>query len=199
MQYFWLFISYLLGSLPFGMLIAKGVCGVDPRGAGSGNVGATNVARLCGFKWGMATLVLDAAKGAAAVAVMEYALLAPAWLVGAAALAAVLGHLHSVFLGFRGGKAVAVTVGCFLVISPLALGIAGAVCLFAIAVSGFVSMGSLALAIMLPPSLYFTGHTPYIVPALIIMCLIFHSHRANIGRLLRGEEKSWRKKKEQLP
>lgn len=195
MQYLWLAASYILGSIPFGLLIAKGFCGIDPRADGSRNVGATNVARLCGFKWGLATLACDAGKGAVAVAVMKYALLTSPAMIGAAALAAVLGHLYSVFLGFRGGKAVAVTIGAFLVISPLALCIAGGVCLAAIAVSGFVSMGSLALALMLPPSLYAVGQGAYLVPSLIIACLIFYSHRANIGRLLRGEEKSWRKKR----
>ena len=64
MQYLWLLCSYLIGSIPFGLLIARATCGIDPRKGGSGNVGATNVARLCGFKWGVATLALDAAKGA---------------------------------------------------------------------------------------------------------------------------------------
>ena len=196
MPYVWLVFCYLLGSVPFGILVARCACGLDPRTGGSGNVGATNVARLCGFKWGLATLALDAGKGAAAVAVMEYALLASPFMTGAAALAVVLGHLHSVFLGFRGGKAVATTVGVFAVLSPLALVIAGLVCVLVIWLSGFVSLGSLVLVIMLPPALFFTDHTAYIWPAIAVMCLVFYSHRANIGRLLRGEEKHWLKRKQ---
>lgn len=199
MQYLWLLCSYLIGSIPFGLLIARATCGIDPRKGGSGNVGATNVARLCGFKWGVATLALDAAKGALSVAVMAYVLEEPPLLVGAAGLCAILGHLHSVFLRFRGGKAVATTVGIFLTIAPLELVISAVVCILAIWISGFVSLGSLVLVVMLPVTLFFLGDTQYVAPAIVIMCLVFFSHRANIKRLLKGEEKSWQKKKNEVP
>lgn len=199
MQYLWLLCSYLIGSIPFGLLIARSACGIDPRTGGSGNVGATNVARLCGFKWGVATLVLDAAKGALAVAVMAHVLKQPPLLVGAAGLCAILGHLYSVFLRFHGGKAVATTVGIFLTIAPIELIISAVVCILAIWLSGFVSLGSLVLVVMLPITLFFMGNTQYVLPALVIMCLVFFSHRANIARLLKGEEKSWQKKKNEVP
>ena len=199
MQYLWLLCSYLAGSIPFGLLIARLACGIDPRKGGSGNVGATNVARLCGFKWGVATLVLDAAKGALAVAVMAHVLKQPPLMVGAAGLCAILGHLYSVFLRFHGGKAVAATVGIFLVITPVELVISAIICLLVIRLSGFVSLGSLALVVMLPIVQYFMGDTRYIIPSLVIMCLVFFSHRANIARLLKGEEKPWQKKKNEVP
>lgn len=199
MQYLWLVCSYLIGSIPFGLLIARVTCGIDPRKGGSGNVGATNVARLCGLKWGVITLVLDAAKGALSVAVMAYILKEPPLLIGTAGLCAILGHLYSIFLRFHGGKAVATTVGIFLTIAPLELIISGVICIFVIWVSGFVSLGSLTLVVMLPVTLYFMGDTQYIIPALVIMCLVFFSHRANIRRLLKGEEKSWQKKKNEVP
>lgn len=199
MQYLWLVCSYLIGSIPFGLLIARVTCGIDPRKGGSGNVGATNVARLCGFKWGVITLVLDAAKGALSVAVMAHILKEPPLLIGIAGLCAILGHLYSIFLRFHGGKAVATTVGIFLTIAPLELIISGIICIFVIWISGFVSLGSLTLVVMLPVTLYFMGDTQYVIPALVITCLVFFSHRANIRRLLKGEEKSWQKKKNEVP
>ena len=120
-------------------------------------------------------------------------------LVGAAGLCAILGHLHSVFLRFRGGKAVATTVGIFLTIAPLELVISAVVCILAIWISGFVSLGSLVLVVMLPVTLFFLGDTQYVAPAIVIMCLVFFRHRDNIKRLLKGEEKSWQKKKNEGP
>ena len=99
-------LGYVLGSAPWGLVIARTFCGIDPRNDGSRNTGATNVARLCGFRWGVLTLACDLGKGALPVALALWLGLSPL-LVTCVALACVLGHVFSCFMGFRGGKAVA--------------------------------------------------------------------------------------------
>ncbi|WP_341806107.1 glycerol-3-phosphate 1-O-acyltransferase PlsY [Nitratidesulfovibrio liaohensis] len=189
----WIAIAYVMGSIPFGLVFARTFCGVDPRTGGSRNVGATNVARLCGTKWGVATLLCDALKGALPVAIaMSFS--DSAFFHSLTALAALVGHLHSCFLGFKGGKAVATTVGVFI---PLAFGqlvLAGIACLLVIWRSGFVSLGSLTLVTALPVFLLVYGKWKLLPLALVVMALVYWSHRENIGRLARGEEKPWQKK-----
>ncbi len=202
----WLVLIYLLGSIPFGLVLGR-LCGVDVRKFGSGNVGATNVARLCGTGWGILTLLLDAAKGAVPVAVALYVLprywpeALPAQslvtFVNLTALAATLGHLYSVFLKFRGGKAVATTVGVYLVLLPVHLVIAAAMCIAVIKRWGFVSLGSITLVFAMPVLLIFSGmftrNFNHILLTVCILALVLHSHRGNIVRLIAGEEKPWRK------
>lgn len=191
----WIFVTYGIGSIPFGLVFAKTFCHTDPRTAGSGNVGATNVARLCGKVWGGATLICDVLKGALPVWVaMSLAGDSPlGWTpaVTLTALAAVLGHRCSCFLGFKGGKAVATSVGVFLSLAFWQLVVAGAICLFLIWRSGFVSLGSLALVTAMPLLLLLSGHFGLLPLALIIMILVYWTHRENIRRLARGEEKTW--------
>ncbi|MDR3175210.1 MAG: glycerol-3-phosphate 1-O-acyltransferase PlsY [Desulfovibrio sp.] len=181
--------AYLLGSVPFGLLLARAFKGVDPRTSGSGNVGATNVARLCGFKWGLLTLVCDLLKG-----------FFPVWLLSGSDLArvagasAILGHMFSCFLHLKGGKGVATTVGVFLAFAPIQLVISGLTCLLVIWRSGYVSAGSLALVSLLPVLLLFSGRTGDFFFSLPISALVIFAHRENIGRLRRGEEKAWLKK-----
>ncbi len=204
----WFAFVYLLGSVPFGLLLARVFCRIDIREAGSGNVGATNVARLCGTGWGVLTLILDALKGALPVAIALY-VLPQTWpevfspktvptLVCFTALAAIIGHLFSVFLKFKGGKAVATTVGIYLVILPVHLIIAAAVCLFVIKRTSYVSLGSLVLVITIPVLLIlsgmFTRNFDYIIMAACIAVLVIYSHRGNIVRLMAGEEKPWQKR-----
>lgn len=190
----WLGIAYVLGSIPFGLVIAKATCGIDPRLDGSKNVGATNVARLCGFKYGVATLLCDLLKGAIPVAIAYY--ISDGWIfLSLVALAALFGHVRSCFLGFEGGKAVATTVGVFLPLAffPMLLScIASALVIWR---SGFVSMGSLTLVVVLPVFMFLSGNWAFIPLALGVLALVFWTHRENIGRLARGEEKSWLKKK----
>lgn len=192
METLWVIIAYLVGSVPFGLVLARAVCGIDPRTDGSGNVGATNVARLCGTPLGAATLACDVLKGALPV----WAALAfdgGAVFVTCVALAAVLGHRYSCFLWFRGGKAVATSVGVFLPIAFWQLLVAGVLCIYVIWRSNFVSLGSLCLAGAMPVLLLFTGCWEYLPLALILMGIIAWSHRENIQRLLLGVEKPWRK------
>lgn len=189
----WLLAAYALGSIPFGVVVARGVKGVDPREAGSRNPGATNVARLCGMPCGVATLVLDIAKGLVPVLVAKS--LSDDWrYVSLVALAAVFGHMFSFFLKFKGGKAVATTIGVFLGMAPAAIAVSCGLCVAAIAASGYVSAGSLLLAASLPVTVLLTGSGQYFLAALAIGGCIVWRHRENIARLRKGEEKSWRKK-----
>lgn len=189
----WIALAYVLGSIPFGLVFARTFCGVDPRTDGSRNVGATNVARLCGAGWGVATLLCDALKGALPVAV-ALSFSDSTLFHSLTALAALLGHLHSCFLGFRGGKAVATTVGVFIPLAFWPLVLAGIACVAVIWRSGFVSLGSLTLVTALPALLLLAGKWTLLPLALAVMALVYWSHRENIGRLARGEEKPWQKK-----
>lgn len=190
----WLVTAYVIGSIPFGLLIAKMFCGTDPRTGGSRNVGATNVARLCGTKFGVLTLICDVLKGVVPVATaMTFS--DSTLFFSLTALAALLGHLYSVFLGFKGGKAVATTLGVFIPLAFTPLLLSALTCAVVIWRSGFVSLGSLTLVTALPIMLLLSGNFAYIPLALVVMVLVFWSHRENIGRLARGEEKPWQKKK----
>lgn len=189
----WLAVAYVMGSIPFGLLFAKMFCGTDPRTGGSRNVGATNVARLCGTKVGVLTLVCDALKGTIPVAV-ALSISDSTVFHSLTALAALLGHLYSCFLHFKGGKAVATTVGVFLPLAFWPLVLSGIACIAVIWRSGFVSLGSLTLVTAMPVMLLLGGHWKLVPLALVVMVLVYWSHRENIGRLSRGEEKPWQKK-----
>ncbi|WP_319543375.1 glycerol-3-phosphate 1-O-acyltransferase PlsY [uncultured Pseudodesulfovibrio sp.] len=188
-------IAYILGSIPFGLVIAKTFCSIDPREDGSKNTGATNVARLCGTKFGILTLVLDVLKG------MLPVLFAATWIeshiaLSVVALAAILGHVFSCFMGFKGGKAVATTVGAFFALAPWATIICAVLCLLMVALTGHVSMGSLTFALALPVLMALSGNFSYVPVALIVMVILFWRHKENIRRLARGEENPWIKPKE---
>jgi glycerol-3-phosphate acyltransferase PlsY len=193
-SYLWLAGAYLLGSVPCGVIIAKRFRGVDPRTAGSGNVGATNVARLCGARWGVLVLVCDALKGLAAVAVALW-ISDSQVLPSLCAVAAILGHRYSVFMRFTGGKAVATTVGVFIPLAFWQLVIAGALCILVIWRSGFVSLGSLTLVTVLPVAIAVSARWNVLPLALLAAAMVFYAHRENIRRLARGEENPWLTKK----
>lgn len=189
---FWLAVAYVLGSIPFGLVIARTFCSIDPREEGSRNTGATNVARLCGFGYGVMVLAADVLKGwlpvMVALSVSDSVMFA-----SLTALAAIGGHVFSCFMNFTGGKAVATTVGAFMAIAFWPLFWSAALCIGVIAVSGYVSLGSLTLVTALPVMLFLGGEWGFIPLALAVMALIFWRHRENITRLARGEEKPWRK------
>jgi len=187
-------VAFGLGAVPFGLYVARFVRGIDPRDAGSKNIGATNVARLCGTQWGVLVLVLDIFKGYLPAA------LAPdgtGWLalslIGAASIA---GHAYSPLLQFKGGKAVATTIGVFLALAPWTMFFSVIACLAVIALSRYVSMGSLTLALALPFFSFFTGNIGLLPLALAVMLFLFWRHRENILRLDRGEEMPWRRRKD---
>ena len=189
--------AYLLGALPWGLWIGY-ARGVDVRRHGSGNLGATNVYRTLGARWGLLVLALDAAKGAAAVAWARLGPWGPAFPGGAegaalaAGLAAIAGHVLTLFAGFRGGRGVATTVGVFLALTPAAMGLGLAAFVLAFALSRRVSVGSLALALVYPLGIAATVHGPgrgrLLAAGLVVAALIVYRHLPNIRRLLRGEE-----------
>ena len=191
----WLALAYLAGSFPFGLFIAQAARGIDPRTAGSRNIGATNVSRLCGTKLGVLTLVLDALKGLLPVAV-AWQMSCGGFYPGLVALAAVAGHVFPVFLHYKGGKGVATTIGAFLALSVPATLVSVGLCVAAIAISGFVSLGSLLLAGSLPFTVWWFGPGSVVPVAFVIAGLVVWKHRENIERLRQGTEKPWKKKKE---
>lgn len=192
-------LAYLLGSIPFGYLIVRVRGGGDVRESGSGGTGATNVTRRAG-KWaGVLTLLLDASKGALAVVIARWLLgndVGVNWWVTAAALAAVVGHIFPVWLGFRGGKGVATGLGVFLGLAPLAVLCALPVFFVVVWATRYVSLGSMTAAATLPLSVWLLGVrgdpqanlAPLMTAASAGAALIVFMHRANIGRLMRGEE-----------
>ncbi|MBQ7617500.1 MAG: glycerol-3-phosphate 1-O-acyltransferase PlsY [Desulfovibrio sp.] len=196
LQILLIIFSYLLGSVPFGLVIAKRLTGIDPRLAGSHSIGATNVSRLCGFKYGVATLACDLLKGTLPVCLALWLNLDPL-VVSCIALAAVFGHVCSCFLGFKGGKAVATTIGVFLPLAFWPLAAASGLCLLLIFLSGFVSLGSLTLVSSLPLFLLFNGDSQWLALALLLAVLVFFKHRENIARLHQGTEKPWLKSRKQ--
>ncbi len=199
------FAAYLLGSIPFGLLLAKLFGGEDVRKAGSGNIGATNVARVVGPLAGILTLVFDTAKGTAAV-----------WLAGRvtdesstwmmiAAFAVLLGHCFPVWLKFKGGKGVATALGVFLGLCLLAALSALLLFLLCVAYWRYVSLGSVAAAAAMPLLIYFLWAPPHHAPPIIIdvgtlaiALLVIYKHAANLRRLVEGAEPrfSFGKKKE---
>ncbi len=187
-----LVLTYLLGAFPFGLVVALVGCGIDPRLAGSRNTGATNVSRLCGTKLGVLTLLLDLAKGLVPVLCARAMTDSPVFL-SLVAVAAVVGHMYSVFLYGKGGKGVATTIGVFLGAAPIPALLSVAACVAVIRVSGYVSAGSLTLAVAVPVLCAWLGPVALVPAAAIIGGLVIHKHRDNIARLRCGQEKSWRK------
>ena len=190
-------VAYLLGSIPFGLLLVRIARGEDVRLSGSGNIGATNVARSSGPALGIATLVLDALKGYLAVAIAIWASRRNTGVdvglaAALAALCAILGHVFPAWLKLRGGKGVATAVGAFLGLAPRAVLVVFAVFLIVVMIFRYVSLGSI-VASALFPILAFVLYREQSSPAgLIVMLgaslLIIVKHRANIRRLLDGTE-----------
>ena len=189
--------AYLLGSVPFGRIIGKRVARIDITQRGSGNIGATNVARELGIKWGLVTLALDTLKGLVPVVLFTFwvADATPGLGTGASAVgvSALLGHQFSLFQGFRGGKGVATALGVYLAISPVACAMALAVFLLSVYKWDFISLGSILAAGSMPVLLAVLGKgAPLVISALMMAALICFKHRENIQRLLKGNERKWR-------
>ena len=188
-----LVLSYLSGSIPFAAIAGK-VRGVDLRKHGSGNLGATNVFRVLGWKIGVAVFLADALKGALPVFFLPPRIVSPrdpvVWAI-ACGIAAIAGHVRPIFLGLRrGGKGVATAAGVFFALAPIPMAITFAVFIGVVLGTGYVSLGSLISAIVLPGLLLVTlgPKTPLFVVSVIIALFVFWTHRTNIGRLRRGEE-----------
>jgi len=189
--------SYMFGAIPFGLLMSLG-SGVDIRSQGSKNIGATNVSRLLGKKRGLFTLAADIAKGFLPMYIASGVLPESPernLVVALCGAATVVGHMFSVYLGFKGGKGVATGLGVFLYLAPQAVVFILAVFIAAVFFSGFVSLGSLLGALTVIPVLWLLAEPSWkILLAVFVVLMIWIKHYQNIGRLLKGTEKSWRKK-----
>jgi glycerol-3-phosphate acyltransferase PlsY len=184
---FMLLLAYLLGSIPTGFLLGS-FSGVDVRQAGSGNVGAANVARVVGKKQGLITLIADVAKGFLPILLSSRLGFDPT-VTALAALAAFLGHLYPVFLRFQGGKGVATALGIFLGITPMASVILVLLFALVVSISRRVSLASIAAAGAAPILLWSLSYPPLLVVlGLIIALMIIFRHKENILRLISGTE-----------
>lgn len=190
-------LSYLLGSISFSIVIAKLIAGIDIREHGSGNAGATNTLRMLGKGPGITVLLLDAAKGAIAITIARL-LGVPEWAIVGAAVAAVLGHNWPVFFGFKGGKGVATTIGTLLALTPIPALIGVGITIVVIALTRYVSLGSLVFFVLVPFLMYIY-HEPgvYIAGAAFVGLLGFIRHAENIRRLIKGTERKLGQKKQE--
>jgi len=189
-----LLVAYLFGSIPFGLILAKVFGGADVRKAGSGNIGATNVARVVGPFAGILTLLLDAAKGWLAVWLAGRLTHGDAAMMVLAGLLVLWGHCFPVWLRFHGGKGVATAAGVFAALCPIAMAAALLLFLLVVGFWRFVSLGSLAAAAAIPLLIYLLWAPRFAPPesvtlgSLAIAALVIVQHRGNIARLARGEE-----------
>jgi glycerol-3-phosphate acyltransferase PlsY len=199
--------AYLIGSIPFSFLVVRMLAGADLRELGSRNVGATNVARNVGKLPGAIALILDVAKGYAAVAVAKWIVSRPDWplppgvdasplhsrafWIALAGLIAVLAHMFPIWLRLHGGKGVATATGVFLAIDPIAVAAGLLVFLIVILSTRFVSLASMVGAASIPLFLRFLTHAPFwtLAVSIVIAMLIIVKHHANIARLTQGSER----------
>lgn len=193
--------AYLMGSIPTGYLIVKALKDIDIRKTGSGNIGATNVKRVLGMKWFIIVIILDALKGFVPVIIagLIFGENQP-FMPVVAGLAAILGHTFTIFLNFKGGKGVATSLGVFLALAPLSLLSCMVVFFTLLVFFGYISLGSIAAAAMLPAFVYIYGEGGYfyLVQVLAIAGAIFiiYKHKENIKRLMDGTENKFELKKE---
>ncbi len=192
-----LLLAYLIGATPTSYIVAKLGRGIDLREHGSKNLGATNVYRVLGWRYAIPVGVIDVAKGAAPVAILGPWSNGPAWFTVALGIAAVLGHMFSPYVRFRGGKGVATTAGMFLALAPLAVVISIPIWAVTLWLSGFVSVASLTVAALFPVwvRLAAPGQPHTFWAAIVLALLIVYSHRANIRRLKEGTESRFRTRK----
>lgn len=196
LQILFIFFSYIIGAIPFGMIISRKIAGIDITRKGSGNIGATNVAREIGIKWGLLTLLLDLLKGFIPVFITKiYITGVEGFFLIIVSLAVLLGHRFSPFLRFRGGKSVATAFGIFLALSPVSAIIS--LCAFIVTVyfSNYISLGSIVGAYLMPVTLsLFNQSAALIITAFFAATLILMTHSSNITRIIRGEERKWKKR-----
>jgi acyl phosphate:glycerol-3-phosphate acyltransferase len=199
MVFILIFLAYILGSIPTGVVLTKVFGNVDPRTQGSKNIGATNVFRTAGKKLGIFTLLGDILKGLIPVVIAQNFLESHFW-IGAVALVAFVGHLYPIFLKFKGGKGVATGLGVFLALSPISTFLALLVFAAVVYLWRYISLGSLiATAFLVVDFAWRTPHKIYIPFAFIVAALIFYRHRENMERLLTGKENKFGVKKGPIP
>ena len=181
--------GYLLGSIPFALIIARAWSGVDLRRIGSGNPGATNVVRASGLSAGLLVALLDILKGAASVLIAVRLADHPA-VPAAAGFAAIIGHIYPVWLRFRGGKGVATACGVFSILTPVAVPPAVAIFLVTVWATKYISLASLLATLALPPLAYVAGSpAPAVTAACAAAVIILFRHRSNLTRLRTGTER----------
>jgi glycerol-3-phosphate acyltransferase PlsY len=186
----WLLAGYLLGSIPSSYLVARWFGGVDLRQHGSKNLGATNLYRTLGWRYALPAGVFDVAKGMVPIMVFAPRAGSGEWVPLALGVSAIVGHVFSVFVGFRGGKGVATAAGAVLGLAPLPLGVSAAVWALLVWVTGYVSLGSMfgAAAFPLAAWLLQPDDQYVILGGLVLAAFIVFNHRGNIRRLLEGRE-----------
>ncbi|PRX31003.1 glycerol-3-phosphate acyltransferase PlsY [Orenia metallireducens] len=181
--------AYLLGSIPFALLVVKLVKGVDIREYGSGNVGATNAFRILGLGLGISVALLDIGKGFIAVAVARHFFADQPLLLLIAGLLSIAGHNWPIFLKFKGGKGVATSVGVLISLSPKTILFAFFIWMIVILTTQYVSLASIIAAIVIPILMYLFGQeTIFIILAVLIAIFVIYRHQSNIKRLLAGTE-----------
>jgi glycerol-3-phosphate acyltransferase PlsY len=192
-------LSYLIGSISTGVVLSRIFGKGDLQESGSKNIGATNVSRLMGLKWGILTLAGDTLKGMLVIWIgwwffgtgSDSAFL----IIALMGLGVFFGHLFPVFLRFKGGKGVATALGIFLLLGPKAIMIALPVFIITVIIGKYVSLGSIIAAAAFPLAMLFFHYPPYFVLlAVVVAAAVILKHKANILRLLQGEEKPWRSK-----
>ena len=187
----WLVASYFLGAIPTSYLLSRFVAGIDLRQQGSGNLGATNLYRVLGWKYAIPAALVDIAKGFLPVVVFAPQESPSQLFALSCGIAAIVGHVFSVFVGFKGGKGVATAAGVMLGLTPLALAVAAAVWAVMVRITGYVSLASISAAAVLPVAVYLledAGTPALLWIAAAIAAGVIVLHRRNIERLLKGTE-----------
>jgi len=189
-----LLLAYLIGATPTSYVVGKLGRGIDLREQGSKNLGATNVYRVLGWAYAIPVALIDVAKGAIPVVILGPWANGPAWFTVALGLAAVVGHIFSPYVRFKGGKGVATAAGMFLALTPLAVAISIPIWIFTLWLSGYVSVASLTVAALFPVWIRLTvPDQPYTFWAAVVLAVIIvYSHRNNIRRLREGTENRFR-------
>ncbi len=206
--------SYLIGSIPNALIIGKRFFGIDVRTVGSGNMGSTNVSRTLGWKAGLAVQLLDIAKGLLAVLLVAYFFdsempfvnytpFEDETVVGLiAGISAVLGHMWSVFAGFKGGKGMNTSLGMLLAVAPVEVAVGLGIFLVILFASGYVSLGSIAAAVIIPSTMAFRynvlgvsiqGYHTLVFFLIALSTIVIYAHRSNVKRLLAGTENRFSK------
>ena len=185
-----LLAAYLVGSIPMTLIVARIGAGVDLRTVGSGNLGATNLYRALGWKFAVPAGLFDIAKGALPTVLLPPRIGTAAWLPLAVGAAAIVGHVFSIFVRFRGGKGVATAAGVVLGMAPVPLLVSFAIWIVVLKATGYVSLGSILGAVAFPITAAALGTTnPYVVPVgCLLAAFILFTHRTNIQRLRAGTE-----------
>jgi acyl phosphate:glycerol-3-phosphate acyltransferase len=202
-------LSYLVGSIPTSIIVAKAMKGIDIRHHGSGNAGGTNVIRVLGWKAGVFVILMDMAKGLIATIVLARLMYGPIPFENKtpfddftvvqiiAGCAAILGHIWTLFAGFKGGKGIATAGGMLIGVAPVEVAVSLGIFIIVFLISHYVSLGSLSAALSFPMTMFFRenvfmadvrGYNTLIFFSIAISLLIFYTHRANIKRLLKGTE-----------